>query len=119
MQLTMMYERSLRTFLHTIVQKRQHLSLVENTMMGHFKTVFTHYRDLEKEFIRNVSTRLTAVGKRLDSFDQVLTLSNPEKRLKQGYSITRNKAGRVVKSISQVSEKEPISIQVADGTIQR
>lgn len=119
MQLTMMYERSLRTFLHTIVQKRQHLSLVENTMMGHFKTVFTHYRDLEKEFIQNVSTRLTAVGKRLDSYDQVLTLSNPEKRLKQGYSITRNKAGRVVKSISQVSEKEPISIQVADGTIQR
>jgi exodeoxyribonuclease VII large subunit len=116
-EMTMIFDRALQKFSHNLVHKQQMLSLVESNMFGHFKTVFAHYRELEHMYAHRSADWITFIGKRLDMYDQVLTLSNPEKRLKQGYSITRNQQGRVVKSISQVSEKETLTIQVADGTI--
>ena len=116
-EMVMLYERSVQKFSHTIQHITQHLSLVENTMTGHFKTVFSRFRTVEQTYLQNASTWLSSIDTRLDMYNQVLTLSNPEKRLQQGYSITRNKAGRVVKSITQVTKQDSISIQVADGTV--
>lgn len=116
-EMTLMYDRALQKFSHNLVHKRQLLSLVESTMMSHFKTVFAHFRDLEHAYNKSSTAWVSVITQKLNMYDQVLTLSNPEKRLKQGYSITRNQKGRVVKSISQVSTKETLSIQVTDGTI--
>ena len=54
---------------------------------------------------------------RLEAARHKLSALNPQAVLKRGYSITRNAQGQIISRVLQTAEKEPLFIQVQDGTI--
>lgn len=55
---------------------------------------------------------------RLVQWEQYLQAVSPERNLRLGYSIVRNKQGKVVKSIHDVVKADPMTTRVADGTME-
>ena len=55
---------------------------------------------------------------RLKSYQKMVDILHPVNTLKRGFSITRMKNGKVLKSVSGICEKDEISIEVADGIIE-
>jgi exodeoxyribonuclease VII large subunit len=57
------------------------------------------------------------LASRLGLVVSFLDQANPERQLKLGYSIVKNKRGKVVRSVQDVRRSEIIETQVADGSI--
>jgi len=72
---------------------------------------FWHIK-LEPSFSSNMSD----VTQKLDFIEKTMSLNDPLRQLRLGYSITRLK-GKVVRSVRNVSNGDYIDIQVSDGEI--
>lgn len=65
--------------------------------------------------MQSVSYRQVAA--RMEAAATVLEQANPERQLRLGYSIVKNKQGKVVRSVKEVVKGDELRTQVADGTI--
>jgi len=61
--------------------------------------------------------RLEAMIVRTGSIERYLASASPERNLELGYSVIRNNAGRVIKSVADVKPGENLESQLADGKI--
>jgi exodeoxyribonuclease VII large subunit len=61
--------------------------------------------------------QLVLTKQQLASFHQQLALSDPQLKLKQGYSIAFDQQGKVIKSTRQAVVGQEISLKVYDGTL--
>lgn len=114
----------------------------EKSLLGYFRGVFTLVDKLESEFkinyqkyksqivlyntslnsltkqiIANSKTSINSLKQHLEYEDKMLTSSNPELKLQQGYSITRDSKGKIAKDAKQFVNGDIISIQLARGGI--
>jgi len=70
---------------------------------------------LQISFIRLFSREVENSRMRIDHLARMISLNNPARQLKMGYSIAR-KGGRIIKSVKNVKIGEDIEVQVSDGT---
>lgn len=82
-----------------------------------------HYREAQKVIDSLLSNSLRILKVEIDKgkqdtefFNKQLSIYNPEKQLKLGYSILLNK-GKVMKSVHDVKRGEMIHVRMQDGTL--
>ncbi|MCX6703465.1 MAG: exodeoxyribonuclease VII large subunit [Candidatus Zambryskibacteria bacterium] len=71
----------------------------------------------ERRILREFTEGLEKKKDVLGQFEKLLTGLNPERQLRLGWSITKNKAGVVVRSVSQVKSGEELEVSLADGSL--
>jgi exonuclease VII large subunit len=57
------------------------------------------------------------LGKKVDDSERLLLASDPRLKLKQGYSIVKDKQGKVLKSIKNVARHDIIKVELSDGIL--
>jgi len=58
-----------------------------------------------------------SLGKKVDDCERLLLAGDPRLKLKQGYSIVKDKQGRVLKSINRVARGDIIKVELSDGVL--
>lgn len=86
-------------FSEAIYAKSESLAFDEQNMFKTFKGVFA------------------AKSERLRLFEKQLLASDPDLKLKQGYSIIRNSNNKIVKNVDSVGQGDQLLVQVSDGII--
>lgn len=71
----------------------------------------------ERRMVREFTEALEKKKDMLLQFEKLLIGQNPERQLRLGWSITKNKAGKVVRSVSQVKSGEELEVSLADGSL--
>lgn len=69
------------------------------------------------KFLKSVKLRLNNDKLKLGSYKKMIDIAHPINTMKRGFSITRNKQGKIIRNIADVKLKEEISAEVADGLI--
>ena len=72
-----------------------------------------HESDMKQEAKRWFVT----LGKQVDDCERLLLASDPRLKLKQGYSIVKDKQGKVLKSIKTVARRDIIKVELSDGIL--
>jgi len=73
----------------------------------------------QKDDLRKVSgMRTKSAVTQVRSCEKIIEIASPVNTLKRGFSITRSKEGKAVKSIAQIKPAEPLITQVVDGFIE-
>jgi exodeoxyribonuclease VII large subunit len=134
------------TFFHCfskhVKQCFKDLERYNRSMMGCFKDMLQAIKRIERDFSYNyerfthkiASVRKTIafsekgiekdaqnwyVGlvRKVADHEKMLLLSDPQRKLKQGFSIVKDKTGKVIKSSKQVNVDDIIAIQLYEGTV--
>jgi exodeoxyribonuclease VII large subunit len=71
----------------------------------------------ERRIVREFTDALEKKNDMFVQFEKLLMGQNPERQLRLGWSITKNKAGKVVRSVSQVKSGEELEVSLADGSL--
>jgi len=98
----------------------QRIELLQGRMHTYFSQLFRAFDQLAGKLIRardRVGERILAIGEYLIRTERVLTLSDPMRNLKLGYSLTLS-AGRVVKKINDVKIGDILETRLADGRLE-
>ncbi|MCX7996581.1 MAG: exodeoxyribonuclease VII large subunit [Patescibacteria group bacterium] len=136
------YERTLSAFSNALQRHKNTLALYGTGMLGHFRGVFQSFERMERKLAKAeyaFSNRMQAstaivekqqqllgslalaflerIGQKLQSAEQVLLMSDPKQKLKQGYSITYNRDGLVVKSVADLAPGDTLKTETASGSI--
>jgi len=85
---------------------------IESTIIRLHDSIASHAKYLFENFERMTSD----IDGSLHNIGKVIELSNPERQLKQGYSIVRLK-GKVIKSVKDSKKGDELDIMVSDGII--
>ena len=76
-----------------------------------------HLMDQENKLDTLMKNRIAASRERLIFLSERLSGLSPLKRLSEGYAFVSDENGKTIKSVEQVSAKDPILVQLADGEI--
>jgi exonuclease VII large subunit len=82
------------------VQEQQKAVIGQIGQIGHMQSV-VH---------RQAMARMEAAG-------MLLEQANPERQLRLGYSIVKNKQGNIIRSVRSVTKGDELSTQLEDGII--
>lgn len=74
-------------------------------------------REAEYRIIRGFTESLERKKEMVGQYEKFLVQQNPERQLALGWSITRDKKGRVVRSVKDVKKGEELDVSVSDGII--
>lgn len=66
---------------------------------------------------KTINTCLVNNRNKLTNYQKMIDIVHPANTIKRGFSITRTKDGKVVKSIRSIHPKEQLTAEVADGLI--
>jgi len=131
-----------RRYGEVVVRSVRDLEMYQSSLMRCFKDVLGAIKKTEYDFVFNYerfSRRLVVirqtvvqnegrVGKvalswysglttRVDNYDRLLLASDPQLKLKQGFSIVRTQSGKIIKSGRELQVNAIIASQLADGVI--
>ena len=83
-----------------------------------------HYREVEKvadslllNSLRILKVEIDKKAQDIEFFNKQLSIYNPERQLKLGYSILLNK-GKVLKSVQDIEKGDIIHVRMQDGTVE-
>lgn len=79
--------------------------------------MYEQVKEAEYRIIRGFTENLERKKDMVGQYEKLLIQQNPERQLKLGWSITRNKKGRVVRSVTDVKKGEELEVSVSDGII--
>lgn len=92
----------------------------ESSFTNGFRKMMDIIKQVERDFNYNFE-RFSFVFKQitqmLDKFDGNFVLSDPELKLKQGYSITRNSYGKLIKKASEIKVGDELKTKLYEGAI--
>lgn len=109
-----------QTLLHAIALRRHAIEGAFATLQRHALSAVHRGRDLFRRFGYAIEQALVAIAQRrsaIESAARILAGLDPARLLSRGYSIVRNKAGRVVKDAAQVDIGERIGVQLGEGKL--
>ncbi len=78
----------------------------------------TQFTQIAKQLSAKFAQIVEDSTRKLTQSEQLLNAHNPERLLAQGYSITRNQAGKIVRSVKDVALGDKLAISVKDGIIE-
>jgi exonuclease VII large subunit len=58
-----------------------------------------------------------AIGKKVTDSERLLLANDPKLKLKQGFSIVKDKNGKVLKSVKTVALRDIIKVELSDGIL--
>lgn len=96
------------------------LQRVIQTTAATVQTVITEQRNRVRELgsaiITGIERAMTAAKQTITLTEQITKANDPERQLRLGYSLVRHN-GKILKSARKVSVGDPLSITLADGTL--
>lgn len=112
--------RMVSAFTHSLQHKKLDLTLHSSSMLGHFRSVFTGFEKLEQSIQHAQSIfefHLQKANLKVTTHEQLLKAVDPELKLKQGYSMTFTKDGKLLKDVSQVNKEEELVTHLGNGQV--
>ncbi len=73
--------------------------------------------DSQDDLLRSIKLRLSNDRQKMAGFEKMIDIVSPVNTMKRGFSITRHKNGKVVRSVQDVRSKEELVTEMADGII--
>ncbi len=68
-------------------------------------------------YLKNIKNKISEIEYKIENFRKNIESNNPERHLKLGYSITKNKNGKIVKDVKDINMNEKFSVLLGDGEI--
>ncbi len=116
------YQDSLMRCFRDMLQKIKH---IEDTFTYNFErfhqrmnTQLQNFTYLDKSIEKDAKNWYYLLTKKIKDHEHVLSLCDPQVKLKQGYSITKDIQGKVIKSPSQTKNGDVVTIHFYDGKVQ-
>jgi exodeoxyribonuclease VII large subunit len=118
-------ERAIRSEAgHFFARQGTQLATLEEHFQNNYTRFARYLRSLREdvgmsdgELQREARRWFAALGKQVDDCEKLLLASDPRLKLKQGYSIVKDKQGKVVKSIKAVARHDIIKVELSDGVL--
>jgi exonuclease VII large subunit len=67
--------------------------------------------------LKNIKNKIGEVEYKIENFRKNIESNSPERHLKLGYSITKNKNNKIVRSVKEINKDENFSVTLEDGEI--
>lgn len=99
---------------------KQKIKGYQNTQMLALSAVLNTYRQLEIKFLANFQSFGNLLGKSIDFLvysEKLLSANDPQHKLKQGYSITLNKNGKVLRNPTDAKAGDILVTKLFKGEI--
>ncbi len=81
----------------------------------------TRIREREARYTRRIlgalTSRLSDTVRSIEGFERIIAVSDPARLLARGYGIVYDPAGKVVRSVNDVTEGDTLTTRLADGTV--
>jgi exodeoxyribonuclease VII large subunit len=77
-----------------------------------------HIDDIERRLIYLFNNKLTQMKNEVDYLSSSLNSLNPERILERGYAIVFNKEEKLIKTLENIHESDPVRIKLHDGDFQ-
>lgn len=87
----------------------------ETRFEAHIKARRAGLATLQRQMIGQYNNRLKNLEERMELTTKLLDANDPKQKLKQGYSITRKKGGKIVKSTKDITKGDILSTYFIDG----
>ena len=84
---------------------------------GKMQGMRTHIDHFYSIFTLRITDRILRTRMQLISYEKTMALASPQLKLKQGYSIARNKEGIIIKSVEKIKKGDTIHVEFAKGSI--
>lgn len=68
-------------------------------------------------YLKNIKAKIGEFEYKIENFRRNIELNSPNRQLKLGYSITKNKEGKIVNSVKDINKSENFSVLLKDGEI--
>jgi exodeoxyribonuclease VII large subunit len=81
------------------------------------KQAKNHLQDLRLGLTREGHRLINTNAEKVKQLESLLESANPNKKLKQGYTITRNSQGKIIKSTDNLEQGAILNTQLADGNV--
>jgi exodeoxyribonuclease VII large subunit len=109
---------------HFFARQGTQLATLEEQFQNNYTRFERYFRSLREDvgmyegnLTREAKRWYVAIGKKVDDCDRLLLASDPRLKLKQGYSIVKDKQGKVLKSIKTVARHDIIKVELSDGIL--
>ena len=106
---------------NTLLERFRAKTRVIQEAVGRYMAWAEHQNTSLNQIFEQLTTRIyhqiQYAVKIVVSAEKVLQQANPERNLELGYSIVRNKDGRIVKSVHTLKIGDTIAAQLSDGTV--
>jgi exodeoxyribonuclease VII large subunit len=105
-----------------LINSVEFLNLQKERMVRSFEKAFLGAKNdlkaVKSALIKDSPRFMKQYQQKLEYLENVLEAVNPEKKLKQGYTITRNESGKVIKSAKGLVSGTIIETQFFEGKVQ-
>lgn len=115
------FERDILNRYSSIIKKYQdienkiNLSLQKfKNKIGSLKVKMDSYAD---KYFYSFNSLLVRINEKLKNVEKIITMNNPERQLKLGYSIAKIN-GKIIKNIKDAKVGQELEIKVSDGSIE-
>ncbi|HBM45489.1 MAG: Exodeoxyribonuclease 7 large subunit [Parcubacteria group bacterium GW2011_GWF2_38_76] len=105
-----------------IISIKKEASTMSGRIFAAFRRVFLGFGALSekitKDAIRIIGDRLAILTAQIHKYEKILTVADPERNLRLGYSIVFNEDGRVIKDVKDIKKGELIKTKLGKGEIE-
>lgn len=105
-----------------IIGLKKEASSVSGRIFSAFRRVFLEFgvmsERITKDAIRVIGDRLAHFNSQIQKFEKIITVADPERNLRLGYSIVFDSDGRVVKDSKDLKRGEQIKTKLGSGEIE-
>ena len=109
---------------HFFARQRTQLATLEEQFQNNYTRFERYLRSVrgdivmyEDDLTQEAKRWFATMGKKVDDCERLLLAGDPRLKLKQGYSIVKDKQGKVVKSIKTVARHDIIKVELSDGIL--
>lgn len=114
-----LHSQMIASLKHNLQQKKGTISFISSSMIGHFRSIFTGFEKLEQSIHHNqdlFALKIQKMQTALVNYEKLLEANDPERKLKQGYSMTFTKAGKLVKSVEDLKKGDDLITKFGKGS---
>jgi exonuclease VII large subunit len=109
---------------HFFTRQGTQLTTLEEQFQNNYTRFERYLRSLREDvgmyegILRREAKRwYMTLGKKIADCERLLLASDPRLKLKQGYSIVKDKQGKVLRSIKTVARRDIIKVELSDGIL--
>jgi exodeoxyribonuclease VII large subunit len=100
------------------------LERYERDILNRYSAILKKYQEIENKIklsLQNFRNNILNLRLKLDSYEKIIAINNPERQLKLGYSIAtlRDASGQaiIIRSVKDVEVGQNLEVKVSDGVI--
>jgi exodeoxyribonuclease VII large subunit len=109
---------------HFLTRQDTQLATLEEQFQNNYTRYERYLRSLHKDISmydgdlsREAKRWFSTLGKMIADCEKLLLANDPKLKLKQGFSIVKDKNGKVLKSVKSVAVRDIIKVELSDGIL--